>query len=267
MPCSPRCHRSTRQPRSCTATGIRSIRSATARHLAAAIPGVILHAASTASRRTPFEGAGVHAADLDPAICVNAIGTQHGRSWRLFPRFGMAHAVLPTVEPGAELAQSSFHPCRVPADLLTRAPQALPRLVRVGEFRPLGKGVLFPGDLAVGFRDGRLYLTEAGPEAVELSHLSRLLRRRGNASRMAHPNSRPMAPTSHRFLGWCTGAGPSCRTGRPASSPTPGPSWRTRPCSATSAHQPAFTEPYVRALDSLHRCGARATVAQRAAEL
>ncbi|MFF0861976.1 lantibiotic dehydratase [Nonomuraea sp. NPDC003560] len=174
---------------------------------------------SHAVKGTPFEAADQHAADLDPAICVNAIGTQHGRSWHLFPRFGMAHAVLPTVEPGAEPAQLSFHPCRVPADLLTRTPQVLPRLVSVGEFRPPGKGVLLLGEVAVDVRNGRLYLAEVGPEAVELSHLSRLVRRRWNASRMAHPNSRPMAPTSHRFLGWCTGAGPSWRTGRAASSP------------------------------------------------
>ncbi|MFI9591328.1 lantibiotic dehydratase [Nonomuraea sp. NPDC052265] len=187
MTCSPRCHRSTRQPRSCTATSIRSVRSATARpwlprgpgcrdsrsDTARCIDGVPSHAVEG----TPFEAAGEHAADLDPAICVNAIGTQHGRSWHLFPRFGMAHAVLPTVEPGVELAQLSFHPCRVPADLLTRAPQVLPRLVSVGEFRPPGKGVLFPGDLAVGVRNSRLYLAEAGPEAVELGRLSRLLRR------------------------------------------------------------------------------------------
>lgn len=55
----------------------------------------------------------------------------------------------------------SFHAGRVRADLLTRAPQLLPRLVSVGEFRHREKGVLFPSDLAVGFRDGRLYLAEA----------------------------------------------------------------------------------------------------------
>lgn len=90
-----------------------------------------------------------------------AAGTMTGRFWHLFPGAGAAYAHLPTVEPGAELAQLSFHPARVSADLLTRAPQVLPRLVSVGEFRHRTEGVLFPSDLAVGVRDGRLYLTEA----------------------------------------------------------------------------------------------------------
>lgn len=90
-----------------------------------------------------------------------AAGSMTGRFWHLFPHTGASYAGLPTVEPGAELAQLSFHAGRVPADLLTRAPQVLPRLVSVGEFRQRGKGVLFPSDLAVGIRAGRLYLAEA----------------------------------------------------------------------------------------------------------
>ncbi|WP_258539931.1 lantibiotic dehydratase family protein [Streptomyces ipomoeae] len=90
-----------------------------------------------------------------------AAGSFAGRFWHLFPEAGATYADLPTVEPGAELAQLSFHASRVRADLLTRAPQVLPRVVSVGEFRHRGTGVLFPSDLAVGFRDGRLYLTEA----------------------------------------------------------------------------------------------------------
>ncbi|MEU6406056.1 lantibiotic dehydratase family protein [Streptomyces sp. NPDC046985] len=90
-----------------------------------------------------------------------AAGSMTGRFWHLFPNAGATYADLPTVEPGAELAQLSFHAGRVPADLLTRAPHVLPRLVSVGEFRHPGKGVLFPSDLAVGIHDGRLYLTEA----------------------------------------------------------------------------------------------------------
>ncbi|SHG80611.1 lantibiotic dehydratase family protein [Streptoalloteichus hindustanus] len=88
-------------------------------------------------------------------------GSMTGRFWHLFPEFAVSHAGLPTTEPGAELAQLSFHAARTPADLLTRAPQVLPRLVSVGEFRHRGKGSLFPSDLAVGIRDGRLYLAEA----------------------------------------------------------------------------------------------------------
>ncbi|WP_433542041.1 lantibiotic dehydratase family protein (plasmid) [Streptosporangium sandarakinum] len=90
-----------------------------------------------------------------------AAGAMTGRFWHLFPQVGTAYAGLPTVEPGAELVQLSFHAGRVPADLLTRAPQVLPRLVSVGEFRHPGKGVLVPSDLAVGVCDGRLYLVEA----------------------------------------------------------------------------------------------------------
>jgi hypothetical protein len=90
-----------------------------------------------------------------------AAGSFAGRFWHLFPSAGAGHAALPTVEPGAELAQLSFHAGRVRADLLTRAPQVLPRLVSVGEFRHRTEGVLFPSDLAVGYSDGRLYLAEA----------------------------------------------------------------------------------------------------------
>ncbi|MEO3753567.1 lantibiotic dehydratase family protein [Streptomyces sp. B6B3] len=90
-----------------------------------------------------------------------AAGSMTGRFWHLFPQAGASYADLPTIEPGAELAQLSFHAGRVPADLLTRAPQVLPRLVSVGEFRHRGKGVVFPSDLAVGIQDGRLYLVEA----------------------------------------------------------------------------------------------------------
>lgn len=94
-----------------------------------------------------------------------AAGSMTGRFWHLFPQTGATYAGLPTVEPGAELVQLSFHAARVPADLLTRAPQVLPRPISVGEFRHRGKGGLFPSDLAVGLRDGRLYLTEAATGA------------------------------------------------------------------------------------------------------
>lgn len=90
-----------------------------------------------------------------------AAGSMTGRFWYLFPDTGATYTGLPTVEPGAELVQLSFHTARVHADLLTRAPQVLPRVISVGEFRHRTEGVLFPSDLAVGLRDGRLYLTEA----------------------------------------------------------------------------------------------------------
>ncbi|MFF3554595.1 lantibiotic dehydratase family protein [Streptomyces tsukubensis] len=89
-----------------------------------------------------------------------AAGSMTGRFWHLFPGTGTTYAGLPTVEPGAELVQLSFHAGRVSADLLTRAPHVLPRLVSVGEFRRPGDDVLFPADLVVGARDGRLYLAE-----------------------------------------------------------------------------------------------------------
>ncbi|MEU6351599.1 lantibiotic dehydratase family protein [Streptomyces sp. NPDC047072] len=98
---------------------------------------------------------------LRVSTASRAAGSFAGRFWHLFPSAGAGYAGLPTVEPGAELAQLSFHAGRVRADLLTRAPQVLPRLVSVGEFRHREQGVLFPSDLAVGFRDGRLYLAEA----------------------------------------------------------------------------------------------------------
>ncbi|MDF2710932.1 MAG: hypothetical protein K0R62_6584 [Nonomuraea muscovyensis] len=90
-----------------------------------------------------------------------AAGSMTGRFWHLFPHTCAAYTSLPTVEPGAELAQLSFYAGRVHADLLTRAPQVLPRLVSVGEFRHPDKSVLVASDLAVGVRDGRLYLAEA----------------------------------------------------------------------------------------------------------
>ncbi|WP_199880907.1 lantibiotic dehydratase family protein, partial [Streptomyces kebangsaanensis] len=98
---------------------------------------------------------------LQVSTVSRSAGSMTGRFWHLFPDTGATYADLPTVEPGAELAQLSFHAGRAPADLLTRAPHVLPRLVSVGEFRHPAKDVLFPSDLAVGVRDGRLYLTEA----------------------------------------------------------------------------------------------------------
>lgn len=88
-------------------------------------------------------------------------GSMTGRFWHLFPGTQEAYANLPTVDPAAELAQLSFHAGRVPADLLTRAPQALPRIVSVGEFRHPGPNVLFPRDLSVAVADGRPQLVES----------------------------------------------------------------------------------------------------------
>ncbi|WP_239069990.1 MULTISPECIES: lantibiotic dehydratase family protein [unclassified Streptomyces] len=87
-------------------------------------------------------------------------GSMTGRFWHLLPNTGAACRDLATVEPGAELAQLSFHAGRIPADLLTRAPRVLPRIVSVGEFRHPGDGVLFPSDLAVSVRDGQPRLVE-----------------------------------------------------------------------------------------------------------
>ncbi|TWD25421.1 lantibiotic biosynthesis dehydratase-like protein [Streptomyces sp. T12] len=88
-------------------------------------------------------------------------GSMTGRFWHLFPGTETAYANLPTVDPQAELAQFSFHAGRVPADLLTRAPQALPRVVSVGEFRRPAPHVLFPRDLSVTVTDGRPQLVES----------------------------------------------------------------------------------------------------------
>ncbi|MEU2227030.1 lantibiotic dehydratase family protein [Streptomyces sp. NPDC018347] len=88
-------------------------------------------------------------------------GSMTGRFWHLFPGAEAAYANLPTVDPEAELAQLSFHAGRVSADLLTRAPQALPRIVSVGEFRHAAPHVLFPRDLSVTVADGRPQLVES----------------------------------------------------------------------------------------------------------
>lgn len=90
-----------------------------------------------------------------------AAGAMVGRFWHLLPEIALEHAVLPTVDPGSELAQLSFHPSRTRADLLTRAPQILPTLVSVGEFRRHDDKVLRPSDLIVGLRGGHFYLAVA----------------------------------------------------------------------------------------------------------
>ncbi|SBT91001.1 Lantibiotic dehydratase, C terminus [Streptomyces sp. DI166] len=88
-------------------------------------------------------------------------GSMTGRFWHLFPGTEATYTHLPTVDPEAELAQLSFHAGRIPADLLTRAPQALPRIVSVGEFRHPAPYVLFPRDLSVTVTDGRPQLVES----------------------------------------------------------------------------------------------------------
>ncbi|MEU1273508.1 lantibiotic dehydratase family protein [Streptomyces sp. NPDC005799] len=98
---------------------------------------------------------------LHVSTVSRSAGSMTGRFWHLFPDSRATYTDLPTVEPGAELAQLSFHAGRVPADLLTRAPRVLPKVVSVGEFRHPEAGVLFPSDLVVGIRDGRPYLAEA----------------------------------------------------------------------------------------------------------
>jgi Lantibiotic dehydratase, N terminus len=75
-------------------------------------------------------------------------------SARNTPRF-------PPSIPRRSWAQLSFHPARSRADLLTRAPKILPRLVSVSEFRRSEEKVLFPSDLVVGLRDRHLYLAVA----------------------------------------------------------------------------------------------------------
>lgn len=72
-------------------------------------------------------------------------------------RFTRLYASLPTVQEGATAAQLSFPPARIAADLMTRTTPILPTVISVGEHRPTG-GVLRPEDLAVGLRDGRLFL-------------------------------------------------------------------------------------------------------------
>lgn len=97
---------------------------------------------------------------LGVSYISRAVGTMTGRFWHLDPTAQNDYARLPTVASEAEMVQLSFHPARARADLLTRAPQVLPRLISVGEFRHRTEGVLFPSDLAVGVEGGRLYLCE-----------------------------------------------------------------------------------------------------------
>ena len=90
-----------------------------------------------------------------------AAGSMTGRFWHLVPEIAGYPADLPTVTPGAKPVQMSFHPCRSDADLLTRAPQALPDVLSVGEFRGSDETVLCPADLVVGLSGGHLYLAVA----------------------------------------------------------------------------------------------------------
>ncbi|MGS2645082.1 lantibiotic dehydratase family protein [Streptosporangium sp. G12] len=97
-----------------------------------------------------------------------AAGTMTGRFRHLFPQ-AAEQVVLPTVDPVAELAQLSFHPSRVEADLLTRTPQVLTKLVSVGEHRGSDAKVFVPSDLVVGLRGSHLYLAVAATgERLEL---------------------------------------------------------------------------------------------------
>ncbi|SEK44448.1 lantibiotic dehydratase family protein [Streptacidiphilus jiangxiensis] len=98
---------------------------------------------------------------LRVATVSRSAGSMTGRFWDMFPDFAAEHAELPTLAPDAELVQLSFHPSRVHADLLTRVPQVLPRVVSIGEFRHPGPGVLLPADLAVGIDKDQLFLAEA----------------------------------------------------------------------------------------------------------
>jgi lantibiotic biosynthesis protein len=97
-------------------------------------------------------------------------GSMAGRFWHLFADLpGEAYRSLPTVEPGVLTAQLSFHPSRNHADLLTRAPQVLPTVVSVGEFRAPDNNVLYPEDLAVGLDGDRLLLAVAATgQRIEL---------------------------------------------------------------------------------------------------
>ncbi|TMU91007.1 lantibiotic dehydratase [Streptomyces sp. DASNCL29] len=118
-------------------------------------------------------------------------GSMTGRFWHLFPGTETTYANLPTVDAEAELVQLSFHAGRVPADLLTRAPQALPRIVSVREFRHPAENVLFPRDLAIAVTDGR-------PQLVEIATGTRLELLASTAINFLWNN---YTPPMARFLG------------------------------------------------------------------
>ncbi|MET9184976.1 lantibiotic dehydratase family protein [Streptomyces tendae] len=151
-----------------------------------AVTGAMIEELEAAAGDKPHElaphlelAAQVHAASV-PALdrgdfrlrvltVSRSAGSMTGRFWHLFPGAEAAYAHLPTVDPEAELAQLSFHAGRVPADLLTRAPQALPRVVSVGEFRRPAPHVLFPRDLAVSVAGDHPQLVESATgKALEL---------------------------------------------------------------------------------------------------
>lgn len=98
-----------------------------------------------------------------------AAGTMTGRFWHIVPEAAVHMDTLPTVTPGARLVQLSFHPSRVAADLLTRAPQVLPSVISLGEYRERSAHVLFPEDLLVSMSEGRLCLaSRVTGEALEV---------------------------------------------------------------------------------------------------
>ncbi|WP_194924883.1 lantibiotic dehydratase family protein [Catenulispora pinisilvae] len=91
-----------------------------------------------------------------------AVGAMAGRFLPLLGhndrlRFTLLYGSLPTVQDGSTVAQLSFHPARIAADSMTRTVPILPAVISIGEHRPTS-GVLRPKDLAVGLRDGRLFL-------------------------------------------------------------------------------------------------------------
>ncbi|UNO44192.1 lantibiotic dehydratase [Streptomyces sp. MST-110588] len=71
-------------------------------------------------------------------------------------------ADLPTADAGTIPAQLSFPPLLSTSAHVTRAPQVLPTVISIQEYRDTGSDVLTPGDLAVACDGRRMYL--AAPE-------------------------------------------------------------------------------------------------------
>jgi hypothetical protein len=94
-----------------------------------------------------------------------AVGTMTGRFLPLLDagdqqRLAGTYVGLPTIDPDAMCAQLSFGVAKAAADPLARTRRIMPRVISIGEFPPVGEGVIPLSDLAVGIQDGQLFLAQ-----------------------------------------------------------------------------------------------------------
>lgn len=151
--------------------------------------------------------------------------------------------------------------CRL--DLLTRAPQALPRIVSVGEFRRPEPHVLFPRDLSVTVADGRPQLVESAtgkplellaPTAINFlwnNYTPPMARFLGEISRAASPQ----VTWFDWGAAWTLPFTPALTYRRTILTPA---RWKIR-----SRTLPARTAPFQQWADQLHAWRARFRVPER----